>query len=243
MKPTMDKTTAIIGGSKGIGSIISNFMIDRGDRTYILSRGNKKNYPLHISIDLSDTNIITRAIKNLTDKVSMIDYLVFSQKYRGQKNNWENELKVSLQSTDTIINLLKYNINTNGSIVIIGSPAGQFIVSEQPVEYHVAKAAIGQLTRFYAVHLGAKKIRVNSILPGTIMKPENENYYSKNIDIKKRLEKIIPLKNMGTAEDVAELTNFLCSDRSTFITGQNIFVDGGLSIVGQETIAKLMLDK
>ena len=53
---------------------------------------------------------------------------------------------------------------------------------------------------------------------------------------------IIPLSRQGTDDDIAKLVSFLCSDDSSFITGQNIFVDGGLSLVGQESLARKLKD-
>ena len=52
------------------------------------------------------------------------------------------------------------------------------------------------------------------------------------------IEQITPLRRMGTAKDIANAVAFLCSDKSSFITGQSIYVDGGLSLVGQESIAR-----
>ena len=51
-------------------------------------------------------------------------------------------------------------------------------------------------------------------------------------------KKIIPLKRLCKTDDIVNLTNFLCSDKASYITGQNIFLDGGLSVLGQETVAR-----
>ncbi len=238
----MQKTSVVVGGSKGIGSVISEILNKRGDRTFSLSRKNDNAFPRHIPIDLTVEKAVIQALQLLSEKVAKVDYLVFSQKFRGPNYNWKSELDLTLHATNQIINLIRNKLSTSASIVVIGSPAGKFVINEQPVEYHVSKAAIEQLTRYYAVKLGSIGVRVNCLLPGTIIKPANKKYYSGNSANRDLLEKIIPLQKMGNAEDVAELTSFLCSDKASYITGQSIFVDGGLSIVGQETIAKIVSD-
>ena len=71
-------------------------------------------------------------------------------------------------------------------------------------------------------------------------KPENKKFFSKKNNTERKLiEKITPLKRMGTSNDIADLVNFLTSEKSSFITGTIIPVDGGLRLVGQEQIAKM----
>ena len=73
---------------------------------------------------------------------------------------------------------------------------------------------------------------------GTVIKRENEEFYNSNIELKGLYKKIIPLGRQGTSEDIANVVNFLCSDDSSFVTGQSFYVDGGLSIMGQEALAR-----
>ena len=97
------------------------------------------------------------------------------------------------------------------------------------------------MVKFYAVNLGAKKIRFNSILPGTTIKPESTKFYKKHIKYKKISNNIIPLKRLGNVKDIANLVEFLCSDKASYITGQSIYLDGGLSLIGQETVARKLI--
>ena len=64
---------------------------------------------------------------------------------------------------------------------------------------------------------------------------------AKNNKVRKMIENITPLGRMGEADDIANLVEFLCSPKSSFITGNTFFVDGGLSIIGQESIARDLL--
>ena len=95
--------------------------------------------------------------------------------------------------------------------------------------------------RYYAVRYGPKNIRCNCILPSTVVKPENKDFFSRNNKIRKMIEKITPLGRMGSSQDIANLIEFLCSDKSSYITGNLFYIDGGLSLVGQESIARDIL--
>ena len=96
--------------------------------------------------------------------------------------------------------------------------------------YGMAKAAIESFTRSLAIELGNKHIRANAIVPGFIMTPTFKAKY--NEEYIQRAEEKVPLKRLGTPEDVASIACFLAMPGSSYITGQCLIVDGGLSIYG-----------
>ena len=101
--------------------------------------------------------------------------------------------------------------------------------------YAAAKGAINALTQQTAVDLAPAKIRVNAIAPGTIMTPLNEKVFREVADPQELIDRwnaAHPLGRFGEAEEVAEAVLFLASDRSSFITGEIVRVDGGLAIKG-----------
>ena len=108
----------------------------------------------------------------------------------------------------------------------------------QALGYHVAKAGLNQMMRYYAVNLGRKGIRVNAVTPFTFLKEESRDFYMKNQALHDLYRKITPLGRMATAEDSARVIAFLCSPGAGFVNGQNIYVDGGLSLVWPETLAR-----
>jgi short-subunit dehydrogenase len=231
----MKKISLIIGGTKGIGSVISKKLAKRGDEVFTLSRSEykKKN---HIVCDLSseiDEKYLISKFKN-----KKIDNLIFSQRYRGSVPNMD--LKIMINSTDKIIELLKSKLSKNSSITILSSIATTTVVEDQNAEYHYTRSAIEGLAKYYAVKLGPNGTRVNCIQPTVIFKPENKIYFSKKNNLtRKIIEKITPMKRMGKSEDIANLVNFLSSDESTFITGCIIPVDGGARLKSQEHLMKL----
>ena len=137
-----------------------------------------------------------------------------------------------------MIEILEDKFTKNASIIMIGSFASKFIYNEQPVEYHASRAALESLTKYYAVGLGGQGVRCNYVLLGTVIKEENRQFFTRDNPVTKLFEEITPLKKLGNAIDIAHLVEFLCSDKASFITGQCISVDGGLSVIGQESIAR-----
>jgi len=224
--------SVVIGGISGIGSVIAKHLANRGDKIYTISRSDSTSKN-HISCDISSdcTSII--------DRITSIDYLIFTHRYRG--TDWNKTFDVTVKGVDNVIQAVFNKLNKNSSVVIISSNASHFVLEEQPAEYHSSRAALDGLMRYYAVAYGNKGIRFNSILPSTLIKPENINFFTQDNKVRKMIENITPLGRMGEADDIANLVEFLCSPKSSFITGNTFFVDGGLSIIGQESIARDLL--
>ena len=119
----------------------------------------------------------------------------------------------------------------HGSIVQIASIAGARMGIEFASEaYCAAKAGIVGLTRKLAKRLGPRGVRVNCIAPGVIKTPRLRFSGSDEPEFARRTRKVTPLQRLGRAEEVADLVLFLASDRASYITGQDIAIDGGLSV-------------
>ncbi len=119
----------------------------------------------------------------------------------------------------------------HGAIVQTASIAGARIGIDFASEaYCAAKAGIVGLTRKLAKRLGPDNIRVNCIAPGIIKTPRLAYSGAEIPEFALRSQKMTPLQRLGTAAEVAELVLFLACDQSSFITGQDIAIDGGLAI-------------
>ena len=229
-------TSIVVGGTKGIGSVLTSKFKTRGDNVYTVSRSKIKDSN-HLSIDLSEFKSLI-SLKKIIQKIkgfSEIDFIVFTQRYRGQEDI-DKEFNLMVKSTKYLIEDLSDLYSKSTSIVILGSPVGKFISMGQSQSYHITRAALEQLAKHYAVELGPKGVRVNCVMPGTIIKPENKEYFINNPERINKIKKITPLRRIGTSEDIADLILFLCSKKSSFITGQNIFIDGGMTLLWQESI-------
>lgn len=229
----MKKTTLIIGGNRGIGRSIYETLCKRGDDVYCINRSNIKKSKF-LQADITTQNGIYFIQKFFNKR--KINNLIFTQRYRGENN--DEEYNVILKATNDVIKISKFK-KKDCSIVILGSIASSTIIGDQNETYHFTRGALETLTKYYAYKLGNQNVRVNCIQPTKIFKPENKKFFNKKNKDRKLIEKITPLGKMGSSEDIANLTEFLTSEKSSYITGTIIPVDGGLRLVGQEQIAKL----
>jgi NAD(P)-dependent dehydrogenase (short-subunit alcohol dehydrogenase family) len=118
---------------------------------------------------------------------------------------------------------------TGGRIVNVSSAADILVVADLGA-YTAAKGAIVALTKVLALELADHDITVNAIAPGAIDTPLNKTAWSE--EVRRTYEQRIGLHRIGTPEEVADAALFLCSDASRYVTGQELVVDGGLTING-----------
>ena len=215
-------TSLVIGGHSGIGSIAVKQLRQRGDRVYTISRRKLENEN-HVCCDITKDY---SKLKNISNK---IDNVIFTHRYRG--SDWDDEFDVTVKGVDNAINALLPSLSDSSSVIV-----------EQPASYHSSRAALEGLMRYYSVVYGKYGVRFNCILPSSLIKPENSDFFIEDNKERKMKERITPLGRMGNSQDVANLIEFLCSNKSSFITGNSIFIDGGLFLIGQESIARDLLD-
>ena len=228
----MKNSTIIFGGNTGIGYQIHRSLKNRGDKLISISRSNSnhnKKIKFEIGKDYNDE--LDKLIKN------KFNYLIFAHRYRGADPI--EEYKVMVLEIEKILEILMPKFKKEASVVILGSNAYKYIIGEQSGSYHYVRGAINTLVKYLAVKYGPYGIRVNSVLPSTILKKENVKYFKKEKKTINLVKKITPLKRIGNSKDISNVVEFLCSTKSSFITGQSIFVDGGESLLGQEKVAKL----
>lgn len=235
------KRTIVVGGSRGIGQSVAALLGARGHDVTIIAR-TPPSTPVpraeYWHVDLTDEHACSSTLEQIVRAHGAIHHLVFVQRYRGSGESWSGELEVALDATRRVIETLAGALTAEASIVIVSSINSTLITRELPLGYHVAKAAVNQMARYYAVALGGRHIRVNSVSPGTVLKDESRAFYQQNRVLQTVLDHVVPLGRMGTAEDIARVVAFLCSDDSCFVTGQNIVVDGGVSLEWQENVAR-----
>jgi 3-oxoacyl-[acyl-carrier protein] reductase len=115
-----------------------------------------------------------------------------------------------------------------GSVVNLSSTAAEF-ASRGQVNYAASKGGIDALTRAMAKEFAPRKVRINAVAPGMIETDMSKAVRGLAGD---RIKDIIPMKRIGKPEEVARVITFLASDEASYITGQVIRVDGGISLGG-----------
>jgi len=232
------KHYVIVGGTRGTGRVIAEYLAAAGNRVSVIGRNGKmrgRNI-LNFNYDITQAHDIPGLIEKIVRNNGKISHIIFCQRYRGDGDNWPGEWATSLTATRNIIeeSVDKFSRSHDKSIIIIGSIVSHFVAPDQPLSYHVAKAALNELVRYYAVNLGPSGIRVNAVLPAAVLKREASGYYRKRNKLTGALNSIIPLRRMGKSEDTLGAVLFLTDARSGYITGQEIVVDGGLSLLAHE---------
>jgi NAD(P)-dependent dehydrogenase (short-subunit alcohol dehydrogenase family) len=235
----------IIGGTKGVGRELALLLAAGGQSVTAVGRQPGEFPTTTGRIDglagtVEQPEAVLATLRQQVAKWGPVTSLVFLQRYRGNGDAWTGELAVSLTATKTLIDGLVPEFAPDGdrSICVVTSNASSFIARNQTLAYHTAKAALKQMVRFYAVKLGPQGIRVNSVAPCTFVKPESAAYYAGQTELQALYRKITPLARMGTAKEVAKAVAFLCGPDASFITGQELTVDGGLSLMLQDTLAR-----
>jgi 3-oxoacyl-[acyl-carrier protein] reductase len=154
------------------------------------------------------------------------------QTFPEAMNEWQVALDILLSAPALIVKAAFSELILSKGVVVNISSTNSSFISHQPLSYHVAKAAVDQLTRYLAYQLGPNGIRVNSVCPGLI-EANVSSIKSASIDGglgELITEAVVPLGRKGKTEEIADLVLFLASSSASYINGQAITIDGGMTL-------------
>ncbi|MFM9836954.1 MAG: SDR family oxidoreductase [Cyclobacteriaceae bacterium] len=243
----LGKKALITGGTKGIGLAIVKEFLELEADVLVVARdaksiqGKVKHSANLFTMDGDVTDPIFRVklIDQLQKNWGKLDVLVnnVGTNVRKKFADYTEEEYRKLFETNlfslTEITRLAYPLlkkSGNASVINIASVAGSFDLQTGP-PYGMTKAAIIQLSKHLAAEWAPDGIRVNAVSPWYIQTPLTESVLAQP----DRLEKILartPMNRVGQPEEVASLVTYLAMDKASYITGQNIMVDGGMSVKG-----------
>ena len=237
------KVAVVTGGSGGIGLDVSKKLAKLKIKVLILDikkpKFNANKFIYFEKVDLSNKTVINQVLDKFIKKHKRIDYLInaagvlwFDKDLGLEKietSIWDKVFDINLKSMFLVLKKILPSMKKNkfGSIVNISS-IDALSGDDKPQEaYGASKAAMIRLSKSIAIQYANKNIRSNSILPGPIETPMQERW-NNNPAAKKNLTRLIPLQRVGKPENISDTVLFLLSEQSSFITGTEIIVDGGL---------------
>ena len=238
------KVAVVTGGSGGIGLDVSKKLAKLKITVLILDINkpniSKNKFICFEQVDLNNENEINQAISKFIKKEKRIDYIVnaagvlwFDKDLGLEKiktDIWDKVFSINLKSMIIVLKKILPNMKKNkfGSIVNISS-IDALSGDDKPQEaYGASKAAMIRLSKSIAIQYANDQIRSNTILPGPVETPM-QNRWKKKPKSKKNLENNIPLKRIGKPEDIANAVMFLLSDNSSYMTGSELIIDGGIT--------------
>lgn len=242
-----DEIVLVTGSSRGIGKEIARVFAEEGavvmivdlnaesaeaTKAEFVEKGLKAE---SFCCDVTNSQDVQEIITKILDKYKRIDILVNNAGItkdnlllRMSESDWDDVINVNLRGTfvctkavaKAMIRARKGRIVSIASIIGIRGNAGQ-------ANYAATKAGVIGFTKSIARELASRGITVNAIAPGYIQTAMTAKLNDK---VREELLKQIPLRSLGTAEDVAGACLFLASQEASYITGQTIVVDGGMAI-------------
>lgn len=241
-----DKVAIVTGAGRGIGKaialalaaegadiVIADYAIDNVQSVIdeINGYGRKA---IAVKANVADPADADAIVKAAVDEFGKVDILVNNAGItrdalilKMTEQDWDAVLNVNLKGT---FNCTKAVVKTllkqkrGGRIVNMASVMG-IIGNAGQANYSASKAGVIALTKTTAKELGSRGINVNAVAPGFIQTAMTDELPE---NVREKISDQIPLRKLGTPEDVAKVVLFLCSDDSEYITGQVIHVDGGM---------------
>jgi len=244
------KTALVTGGSRGIGRACVMQLVSEGAQVALVYQSNREaaeklvaelqGGPGSVRSVCADVRDLQRAhslVDELVQEWGKLDILVNSAGIVRDgllgamtAEQWHDVIETNLGGTYNYCHAVTQPMmmQRSGSIVNLSSTAAEFAARGQ-VNYAASKGGIDSLTRGLAKELAPRKVRVNAVAPGMIATDMSEAVRSIAGD---KIKEVIPMKRIGKPEEIAHVVAFLASEEASYLTGQIIRVDGGLSLGG-----------
>ena len=246
------KVAVVTGGAMGNGLGVVKVFLKYGASVVILDYSDEitntitsLNNPkvMGFKVDIRNKDMVSKCIDEVIKKYDHIDILVNNAgvcklvKFEDMSDeDRDYHFDININGTWNVTKCcLPYMKNKKASIINLSSVTGPMVADSGEVAYATTKGAVLAFTKSLAAELVEDDIRVNAIMPGYIRTPMVDNMakISNPEDpesIVSSIASAIPMKRMGTAEELGELAAFLASEESSYITAQGIVIDGGSTL-------------
>ncbi len=240
------RTALVTGGSRGIGKAIAKALGEQGFQVFLtyvskpdeaenvakdicVAGGKAKAFCLNVGDSEAVTQFFAENIKGKVDLSVVVNNAGITNDgflIRMKDDDFDSVIGINLRGAFVTLreSAKIMSKQRHGRIVNISSVVGQMGNAGQ-VNYASAKAGLHGMTMSAAKELAGRNITVNTVAPGFIETDMTANLPD---DVRKAYEEVIPLKRMGSVEDVANAVVFLASDNAAYITGQILAVNGGM---------------
>lgn len=190
---------------------------------------------LHVAaVDVSDRSAVHEAMEEVRRRRGRLEVLinnagVIDDGFASDLSleSWERVLRVNLTGTFLCAQAAIPLLREAGGGVIINTSSISALGNRGQANYSASKAGVIGLTRTLALELARDRIRVNAIAPGVI---DTEMFQAVPEKVREKFLARVPLGRLGRPADIAALHVFLASDESSYITGQTLFCDGGITL-------------
>ncbi|CUA71516.1 D-arabinitol 2-dehydrogenase [ribulose-forming] [Rhizoctonia solani] len=251
-----DRVGIVTGGNRGIGLEMALTLCEAGATVYSLDLPSSPGEEFivtaeyakklgsilkYVSVDVTDQKSVWDKVKAIGDAEKRVDVCIAAAGILNgadclfyKAENFQRIMDVNVNGvlyTAQAARQQMTRFGIPGSIILIGSISGSVANRDHPwVAYNTSKSAVLQMTRSLACELGQHKIRVNSISPGYIYTKMTAAYLDSQPGLEEKWRNVNPLGRIGRPDELRGVTAWLASDASTFCTGSDIIVSGGLTI-------------
>jgi len=250
MSDLTNKVALVTGGARDIGRAVSVRLAELGASVVVNYRSNQleaeetvrqievkagKGKAVAVKGDVTSSDEILNMVKSATSSFGgNIDILVnvagglVARKtvLEMEETFWDEVIALNLKSVFLVTKAVLPHMPDGGVIVNFSSQAGRDGGGPGASAYAAAKAGVANYSRALAKELAPRKIRVNTVSPGMIATKFHDTFTKP--EVRERVASMTPLGREGTPEEVAELTAFLASPKSSFINGESVEINGGI---------------